>query len=269
MMGKSVFSWVKVYLLLVLFMFAVEANGTVDLVDGGVYYVSTAHEDYFVTGNSTLNVNAGANVEYITGWLQSYINMYGGYVKFLISYSSYGILDRPYDTIVYGGHIYGLNAVHTGHFTLNNGLVDRASVCNGATGIINGGEIVQDLICDTIGTAYINDGKIGSIVTEYNYEGVININGGEIHDIYGKTETCGGTIYINGEGFNYPYGVIPDKTGVITGTLSNGDIINATFLIEGNTSIVLVPEPSICLFLMTGGICSLLYKQRKQLNGAR
>ena len=68
-------------------------------------------------------------------------------------------------------------------------------------------------------------------------------------------------ITIYGTGFNYPYGPILDVTGILTGTLLNGDPINNEFRIYDNASIILaIPEPA-SVFFFVGGICAFLRKR--------
>lgn len=94
----------------------------------------------------------------------------------------------------------------------------------------------------------------------------VNISGGTIERItcgepWG-THTC--VVNISGTGFNYPYGEIPDPSGTLTGTLAGGDPINAAFEIHSEASIVLVPEPSTVVVLLTGGLILAAHAYRRR-----
>ncbi len=62
------------------------------------------------------------------------------------------------------------------------------------------------------------------------------------------------TINIYGSNFNFEYGNIGVSSGVLTGILQNGEIINCDFYISDNASIILVPEPATLLLLGFGAV---------------
>ncbi len=100
---------------------------------------------------------------------------------------------------------------------------------------------------------------------------VFTVSGGAILSMSaGKesgTHDC--VITVDGSGFNYPYGPIPDASGTLTGTLASGDPISAAFEIYSDASIVLVPEPSSLVgligILVTAG---LGYIRRRRMQAA-
>jgi hypothetical protein len=64
---------------------------------------------------------------------------------------------------------------------------------------------------------------------------------------------------IVGTEFNYPYGPLSDSPGTLTGVLASGESINISFRIEGDASIVLVPEPSPMVLLTMTTIGLLIH----------
>jgi hypothetical protein len=83
----------------------------------------------------------------------------------------------------------------------------------------------------------------------------------------GNSESDASMIVVHGSGFNYPFGEILDVTGALTGTLSNGDPIDAEFQIIGDASILLVPEPASCTLLLLA--CGLLAIRLNKFNLSR
>ena len=72
--------------------------------------------------------------------------------------------------------------------------------------------------------------------------------------------TC--VITVEGSGFNYPDGPIPDAAGTLTGALTDGSAINAPFEIHGGASIILVPEPATLLLLSVAAVTVVLRRRR-------
>ena len=64
-----------------------------------------------------------------------------------------------------------------------------------------------------------------------------------------------GAIYIHGSNFNYDYGILPTRTGTLSGTLLSGETFGMDFETIGLGSVHLiaaVPEPSTCSSLAAG-----------------
>ncbi|MBA7573341.1 hypothetical protein ES708_15137 [subsurface metagenome] len=86
----------------------------------------------------------------------------------------------------------------------------------------------------------------------------VYICGGDIEDvllIQGDSE-----LVISGSGFNYSYGTYTNTSGLLTGTLANGDLIDILFFIDDSATMTLVPEPATILLLGLGVAC---YSKRK------
>jgi hypothetical protein len=121
--------------------------------------------------------------------------------------------------------------------------------------------------------AHISGGSIGHDLRVQEYGGVtpeVLWNGGTIAgDLFAR---AGATIEIGGydfevDGVPVSLGDLASLTGVLTGTLGNGDSIDNVFFHNGydeNTmgTIVLVPEPATA-FLSSAGILSLGVARRR------
>ncbi|MEE8451214.1 MAG: PEP-CTERM sorting domain-containing protein [Thermoguttaceae bacterium] len=149
-----------------------------------------------------------------------------------------------------------------GSSTLNiyGGTVeDEVQAADFATVNIYGG-YVDDL--DGADSSLLN--IFGGEVHTPNVSGlsVLNVFGGNIDSLLALDS---GRVYLYGIDFNYPYGAIPDASGILTGTLKNGDPINAPFEILFDASIVLaVPEPSTLALLSIGAVGLLGYTLRRR-----
>jgi hypothetical protein len=140
---------------------------------------------------------------------------------------------------------------------------------------ISGGVIGEDLYARDGSLINISGGVIDGILYAYNSWGHVDISGGSIGgdlhawcsqvDISGGS--IGGSLYaygwgqvtIDGSGFNYPYGTLTGS-GLLTGTLANGDLIANCFQTYDYARIVLVPEPATLLLLGFGAV--VLRKKR-------
>lgn len=102
----------------------------------------------------------------------------------------------------------------------------------------------------------------GSIIDDLFTQGQSQVNmfGGIIGDILNLIDDSVITLY--GNDFNYGYGEITHSTGVLTGTLANGDPINNRYYVNDTATLILapVPEPSTLLLLTLG---SLVFIKRK------
>ena len=109
----------------------------------------------------------------------------------------------------------------------------------------------------------------GTIAFAASDSATATISGGTINSLWSGEELGEHTsvITVEGSGFNYPYGPIPDESGTLTGMLASGDPINAGFEIYGNASIVLVPEPSTLLLLSTSAASLAFYVWRRRRHG--
>ncbi len=106
---------------------------------------------------------------------------------------------------------------------------------------------------------------LGGFFGEYLWardSSVVTISGGHMSEFLSVNDAS--TVTFVGSGFNYPYGEIPDRSGSLTGTLANGDLINVGFDIDSNASIVLVPEPGSFALLGLGLLSMLSYRLRRR-----
>ncbi len=137
-----------------------------------------------------------------------------------------------------------------------------------------GGTVKNQLYAYEYSVVDISSGNVKYLYTYDNSEA--EISGGSMLEVgtrgSSQVDIIGGSIVNNliswensqitvfGSGFNFPLGEITASDGTLTGTLMNGDAINARFYIYNDSSIMLVPEPATLLLLGLGG---LLLRKRK------
>lgn len=94
--------------------------------------------------------------------------------------------------------------------------------------------------------------------------GELNISGGTFKNELTVIDDSIMTIYGTGfaiNGLSVGYGPITASSGILTGTLASGELINNNFICE-NANIVLVPEPGTVLLLGLGALA-----MRKRIRG--
>ncbi|MHC4112795.1 MAG: hypothetical protein ACYSUY_17110 [Planctomycetota bacterium] len=158
--------------------------------------------------------------------------------------------------------------LHMGFTGWNNSRIDMyggttsvtygngCSLKNQAIARIFDGIVKQSFGAYDQSQAFIYGGELQSNILALD-ESEISISGGIIN---GDLIAREGTIIISGTGFNYDYGEISDLSGMLTGTLDNGDSINSWFYRQDNAgngnygTVILVPEADkVLLFDPNGG----------------
>lgn len=132
---------------------------------------------------------------------------------------------------------------------------------------VYGGEVDDDVVGEDFGTVNVFGGELGDDLRASG-SSTVNLFGGSVPVIWagGVTGMHDAVLTIEGSGFNFPYGPITESSGTLTGTLANGDPLNASFKIFSNASIVLaVPEPSSVALLATAafGLVACMWRRRR------
>ena len=247
----------------VLFLISEQAGGTVYFRDGEVHNVSWSISDPYVMimegydhSVTTVNLLRNGIMSNVVVWQRGQLNLLGGTINYLT-------LDANGQASIYSGEIIGGLAVHLlGRLSLSGGTInDYVSVSGEGYANISGGVIRGQLSVYESSEVYISDGMFDSIIIQGDSR--CYISGGTIQGgIIDSQVNCHSVITIYGSGFNYPYGIIPDAYGTLTGVLSNGDPINTNFHFYTGGSIVLVPEPCT-MSLLALGVVALLRKRRR------
>jgi hypothetical protein len=140
------------------------------------------------------------------------------------------------------------SAAHRGGLYVSDGLAD-----------ISGG-IISELDIEEWADVYVSGGTIER-GTSTSDQSILVIDGGT----FGSPIIAFGTsyIYIEGSGFNYPYGPIPVSSGTLTGTLSDGTPLDVEFG-RASTAVIELPEPSALMALESGiAMLALLYRRHR------
>jgi hypothetical protein len=134
---------------------------------------------------------------------------------------------------------------------------------------MSGGSIGFDLFTWNNSHAVISDGLIASDLNTFDNSDVFvfggTIEGGLNIQSNSRLTVSGTNFAING--FPVSYGTYTASeyiSGILTGTLSNGDLINNEFGIANNASITLVPEPSTLVLIGMSVLC-LRRRNRKKV----
>lgn len=224
----------------------------VDFSDGGIHEINsgnsteqfeTVRVDYGYPGvETTLNVVTGGKItEGLCVFENGRMNLFGGE----IGYGLFVFNDSR--AVVYGG-------------TIGEYLCSFSNSWVTVLGGVVGGEV------DAFDNSRIDisDG-IFNYVRSDGY-GQLNISGGIFNNELKATQDSIMTIYGTDfavDGISVGYGPITTASGVLTGTLANGDLINSNFYIVENADIILIPEPTTVLLLGFGGISLILRKRSR------
>jgi hypothetical protein len=224
-----------------LFGAEVEVNGDahVTFADGAKAYRITVRD------NATLMMTGGQ--------LMTSIEAEGG-----TSYITGGVLNTL------GVLTSGIFAHGTAYVEMSNVSVDAVS-SNGGTFNILSGAVQAVVWAEWNGTMNIFGGQIDA-VQGLEVTGVLNIYGGTFGEnavLLPPLFQDGGSVNIYGSGFNYPFGVVPDQVGTVTGLLADGSSISLDFLppdLLSDTqpltiSLLPIPEPSTIALLVSGLLC--------------
>lgn len=203
---------------------------------------------------------------YDDGETHEYNMIYPGSVSILDSTEG-----NPTILNVTGGSLrYNFNVFQSSTCNIFDGVYDSLHVGYKATGNVYGGVASEPLKNNSYGTLNIYAGTNAG-VSGYD-ESITNIIGGNINgqviaednsQIYitgGATYNSlfgweSGRIIIYGQNFNYSFGEVSDRAGIITGTTLDGTTsMFYTFELNDNSQIILVPEPTSIMLLALGGL---------------
>ncbi len=204
--------------------------GLTSFNDGGTYNIGYTINDNVAVDNGTiLNLITGGTVAspyLLQGYYDGMLNISGGWVQKII-YHGFSTTTMSSGTV---GTWINSNCYVTSSLTMTGGRID--------------------LINDGIGSITISGGSIGTLSCD-----------GDGGSVAGIITIIGSNFAINGISVGYgEYSKSNFSSGILTGTLANGDVLNTYFTISGNAAITLVPEPTMFLILGLGG---LLIRKRK------
>jgi len=186
-----------------------------------------------------------------------------------------------------GGSIDGwLEAADNATVTISGGSIGGRVRMHDDTTLTFSGGLIDSLTLDYDATAAVTGGSITTYLTAFDSTS-ITMSGGSVGTYFSALDD--GNIYLNGDNFQVTAGGITtslsngDKlsnygtvgtdtwgnnyfTGVVTGTLADGSVVDNTFQIfntgnyAGTADIIIIPEPATVILLGLGG---LVLRKRK------
>jgi hypothetical protein len=242
-----------VYLILTVLCFhicKVEAVDYIDFFDGQVHEIDSTisnsfeivRVDYGYTGvGTTLNIVPGGKIGLdCLAFENSKVNLLGGEIAS------------------------NLFAQNNSQITVSDGVVGEFLWSSGNSQVtISGGHIGIEVDAYMNSQITFSGGTIGHDLRADGYSQV-TISGGQVG--YELWATQHGVVTIYGsdfsiDGLNIGYGPITVASGILTGTLASGDLIDTNFHIYDEATITLIPEPATFLLLALGSL-ALLRKRR-------
>ena len=216
-------------------------DGAYHLLDGS--YSTVAVYNNFWNEPTTVELVSGG---YINGNLNGYENsniiVSGG----LIRYNLYANDDS--NVTISGGTVgQYLRAYENSNVTISGGTI-AGDLCAYTNVSISGGSIGDDLYADSNSNVSISGGTVGGNLLIYS---TLTVDGQDFA-IDGYSLPYGGTFDSGGQ---------YSRTGFLTSTLANGDLMANTFTIYSGGSLVLIPEPATLGLLGLGGLALLRRKR--------
>ena len=149
--------------------------------------------------------------------------------------------------------------------TMSGGTADCMEASGNSQAIMSGGTVVGSLFVRDSSQLTMSGGTVGYLFSD---GGQTTMSGGRLSETLGIRLDTGAELIIEGSNFAidgtlFGFGEITSILGGgytlepyrrITGTLSNGDVLNTQFQIGRNASITLVPEPCTLLLLGLGAV---------------
>jgi len=274
MRTRNLTIWVMVMVCATFFSGLPEVSATIVYDFGGEYDIDFPVNDSVRVYNNandeptTVNLLPNGSVTWMDVWDTSQINIAGGLIggsifgqffahdDSIVTFSS-GVVENAFEimgnnqTTITGGSIgYNFQSNDYAQASISNtsigyqvSIQDHSRISIDATTVDGIVESWHDSEVDILGGEMLDN-----VVARNNSS--IDITGGNLHGIIDVYDDAVITLY--GSNFNYSYGAITNSTGILTGTLANGNPINNRFYVHDNASIVLVPEPATLLLLGFG-----------------
>jgi hypothetical protein len=233
-------------------------NSQMIIYEGSIGYAVRAY------GNSNVTVCGGLIGDDLWAQENSRVNLLGGTI------SDNLWADNNSHVSISGGKIGSwLFASDSTQVDVFGGSIDNwLCATHNSQVTILGGSIGWDLWVRDDSHVSISSGSIGNDIQTWG-NGEVTISGGRIlGDIYagyyftnnsysGVVKFEGANFTINGTSVGYgQYFATDYATGILRGTLANGDRLNNKFYIYDDASIILIPEPSAIVLFGLGAVAA-------------
>lgn len=261
---KSKLSFVVMFIFIVTTISKVNAVD-IEYIDGGGIYefnifnpvADSIRVDYDYSGPpTTVNYVDGAWTQrYFVAHSSSRINVSGGGVGVgLLAYEN-SVID------IIGGIMHSVGIHDNSLVTMSGGTINDQLKAIGLSKVFVSGGYIRNRGLETGGDSMvtISGGRIDGMLIRGNSQ--VTVTGGVFDDVFGLYNTA--TLIIDGMDFkidgrsvaNGDYNFNYSEWHNITGTLSNGDVLNNDFYPwESTATISLIPEPCSLVLLGLGGL---------------
>jgi len=209
-----------------------------ELVEGGGIAPGEGYGSISAFNDSQVTVSGGQIGWTLAALDRSKTNLTGGYLGCEFFSSS---INTAYMS---GGSVYAVVAYGNGSFDVSGGTVRWGLETQGSTqAVITGGNIAR-INCLDSSQMYISGGTI----LGYIYAGY-HSSASSLITFYGSDFAINGQPVALGE-YASSY---CSHSGQVTGTLTDGSLLNTSFGLKGNADILFIPEPATVLLLGLGG----------------
>jgi hypothetical protein len=244
--------------------YQVDGGGTITLFDGEATSLKAFESTVFVDGGALIEAyierrSSAAISDGVTNALRLFgqSRQYDGPSNAEIGGGTVRLLDLHDESSasIYGGIVPVIEMRGRASVTLLDGGVTRCEVRELSSVTVDGGSI-DGLFARDNSTSRARDGRVQTLGA--NDSSRVAVSGGIVDTLWAADEAevtvnggtllsmglpdATGSISVVGTGFNRPYGPVVDYDGHLTGTLANGDFVDAFIYSNGGIMYLCAPD---------------------------